>query len=455
MLSGLLIASCMPASDISCLTDAKLQLPLEPQLAKFSCPVGNGKRMEECLLEAWPRFGAPYAGFNGSLLVAKDGQVLLEQGFGIAHYNHLEPANSILNSKNTVFRMGSSTKTFTSMAILLVQQEVQAQGRTFELDDRVSQHLAPGEFDRYFVSCDSLANNADDAYCWPSEFKAALTIRHLLNHTSGLKRMPFNQFTELCKSVTPVDGKPPVFSIDQLLNPLDNSFSPTNMKPLFKPGSDYSYSNTGFIVLGEIVAYESGISFGQFVQERIFNPLGMLNTTYDELDEIDAPNRATSYLNRYRLPIPWLPLQYNNARFDTVGAVSSSMARAAGSIFSTVGDYHLWARAILDGTFFPWLEFQAIALSPGPHAVSKQLEYGLGWMLETHKFGKRNFWGNWSGGELVYSHDGSIDSFFISTINIYPEHDLILVAASNVGNVHAARSMIDALAKKVLYDTIY
>ncbi len=172
--------------------------------------------------------------FMGSVLVARDAEIILNKGYGFANVEWQIP-----NAPATKFRLGSLTKQFTSASILLL-----AERGKLSLEDPVRKYLtdAPSTWD-------------------------AITIFHLLTHTSGI----FN-YTALpdFAATMPLPLTPPQIIAKVRDRPLD-----------FEPGSKMSYSNSGYIVLGLIIEKVSGDGYGSFVQKNLFDPIGMKDSGYD------------------------------------------------------------------------------------------------------------------------------------------------------------------------------
>ena len=175
--------------------------------------------------------------FSGAVLVAKDGEILLSRGYGLANRDANLP-----NSAETRFRIASLTKQFTAMAIMILQSESRI---------AVRQPICP-----YIADC---------PLAWEN-----ITIHHLLTHTSGITE--FGNFPAffLVKS----EPSSPLQTIERFKHhPLD-----------FQPGEAWRYSNSGYILLGYIIEQVSGESYETFLQANIFTPLEMSNTGYDHDD---------------------------------------------------------------------------------------------------------------------------------------------------------------------------
>jgi CubicO group peptidase (beta-lactamase class C family) len=247
-------------------------------------PAGSGNRHGplDALFEAFNRPGTPGIGVG----VLHRGEVLHASGYGCADLE-----NSVPVDERTVFHVASVSKQFTAFAIALLA----AEGR-LDLDADVRRYLP----------------------CVP-DFGSPITTRHLVHHTSGL-RDQWTLFDLGGQEIRNVLRQRQVMSMVARQRALD-----------FAPGSDYSYSNTGYTLMAEIVAAVTGRSFRQFSRERIFAPLGMRDSFFlDDVSEI-VPRRAQSY-HRRSAREPWRRALLN---YETVGATS---------LHTTVDDMLRWAR---------------------------------------------------------------------------------------------------------------
>lgn len=198
------------------------------------------------IFEAWNR--ADSAGM--SVTVIERGVITFSKGYGSAQLEHDIPITD-----RTVFHAASVSKQFTAMAILLLEQE----GK-LSLDANVSQYLD-----------------------WAPRTAQAITVRHLMFHTSGLRDM-----TDLLKVAGWHDGD--VVTQEQV------RYLVSRQRELnFTPGSRHEYTNTGYFLLAEIVAAVSGQSLREFAEQRIFKPLGMRDTHFHDDPTMIVRNRAYSY----------------------------------------------------------------------------------------------------------------------------------------------------------------
>jgi CubicO group peptidase (beta-lactamase class C family) len=226
--------------------------------------------------------------FMGTVLVAKDGKVIVDRGYGSADLEW-----NIPNSPATRFRLGSITKQFTAASILLLQER----GK-LSVEDPVSKYMP------------------DAPAAW-----SKITIYNLLTHTSGIPNFtgfPDYRTTEW-KDTTPAG--------------LVGRF---REKPLdFEPGTKFNYSNSGYVLLGYLIEKISGQTYADFLQQNIFTPVGMKDTGIDSNAAI-LPQRAQGYR---RSP--------HGIEHD--GYISMTIPFSAGAIYSTTGDLLKWEQALFGG----------------------------------------------------------------------------------------------------------
>ncbi|MDQ6787728.1 MAG: serine hydrolase [Acidobacteriota bacterium] len=224
-------------------------------------------------------------GFSGSILVARDGQPVVSKGYGMANVELDVP-----NSPQTVFRLGSVTKQFTAMAIMMLQER----GK-LNVNDPACKYLS------------------DCPAAWQP-----ITVKNLLTHTAGVPN--YTGFPDFAKTaVLPTTN---AAMIAQLKD-----------KPLeFAPGEKFAYSNSGYYLLGAIIERASGKSYADFLQENIFTPLGMKQTGYDVSARI-IKNRAAGYARQ-------------GGEIVNAAYMDMTIPYAAGAMYSTTGDLLLWDQAL-------------------------------------------------------------------------------------------------------------
>ena len=253
--------------------------------------------------------------FNGSILVSQNGIIVYEKAYGYQHAR-----KNILNSANTIYQIGSTTKEFTAAIILKLAEQ-----HKLSLDDKLS---------IYFPD-----------YKRGNE----ISIRHLLTHTSGIYEILRNH-TAVMESTTPK-------SKDRLLSFFIN-------EPLdFEPGTQYAYCNSGYILLGLIVEKLTGQSYQRIVTDSILGPLKMNHTGFD-FAGLNSPDKAMGYTKYTR------DIQDESVPWDSTATFS------AGSLYSTVKDLYLWHKGLLNYNVYSKLSLQ--------QATTPYLKgYGLGCWIDT------------------------------------------------------------------------
>ncbi len=225
--------------------------------------------------------------FIGSALIAKDGKVILEKGYGMANIELDVP-----NGPDTKFRLGSITKQFTATAILQLEE----QGKLSVTDNAC----------KYLPEC-------------PESWKA-ITIHQLLSHTSGIP-----SYTDGPEFAQPKMMRIPLKPVEILMLTKD--------KPLeFQPGEKWKYDNSGYIFLGVIIEKVSGEKYADYLKKHIFGVLEMQDSGYDD-SRIVLKNRAQGYRSAGN--------EFRNADY-----LDMSLPYAAGSLYSTVNDLYRWDRAL-------------------------------------------------------------------------------------------------------------
>jgi CubicO group peptidase (beta-lactamase class C family) len=298
-----------------------------------------------------------------SIAVVKDGKLVLAKGYGQANVELAVPATA-----DTVFQLASVSKTFTASAVMLLVRD----GK-LSLDDKLSARLT------------------DLPAAW-----ADVTVRQLLNHTSGIK------------SYTSVEG------FDKLSR---KDFSQAEILELvakdpleFTPGEKWNYSNTGYFLLGMLIEKASGKPYGEFMAERIFTPLGMDHTRLNDLREV-LPGRAQGY--------EWNGQQLRNGEY-----VSPTQPFAAGALVSTVNDLVKWDAALANHALLD----QATLEEMWTPTKLKEGEagYGLGWQT-----GKTN-------DHRVVRHGGGIPGFSTELAR-YVDDGLTVIVLTNSDSGQAER----------------
>jgi D-alanyl-D-alanine carboxypeptidase len=323
--------------------------------------------------------------FRGAVLVGINGRIELEKGYGFADQEWKVP-----NSPATRFRIASMTKQFTAACILLLQER----GR-LNVHDPISKYLA----------------NLPAA--WQS-----ITIHQLLTHTSGIP------------DYTDAPGMNELFRTGATPQQMIDLVADTPL--LFKPGSKFSYTNTGYILLGMTIEKLSGESYAAFLAANIFTPLGMADSGYDEASAI-LSRRASGYDRKDG--------QLINADF-----IDMSIPYAAGGIYSTVEDLYRWNEGLANGKLLSaeslremFAEYPETASLHGHYGYQGHYGYGVG-VIE--RFDR-----------TLYYHGGGVTGFS-SYILRFPSEHICIVVLSNDGLVqtwaiadHIAADLFDQPAR--------
>jgi CubicO group peptidase (beta-lactamase class C family) len=211
--------------------------------------------------------------------VSLNGETVFEKAFGFADLEH-----DVANTPQTIFESGSVAKQFTAASLVLLQQE----GK-LSLDDPVRKYIPE-----------------------LPDYGAPLTIRHLLNHTSGIRDWG------TVMSLTGAGRGDRVINQDLALDVI------THQRSLdFTPGAEYSYSNSGYNLAAIIVERVSKQKFPAFVEERLFKPLGMKNSSWRDDYQRIVPGRAQAYSRQgngpWRLNMPFMNVYGNGGMLTTVG----------------------------------------------------------------------------------------------------------------------------------------
>ena len=328
-----------------------------------------------------------------AVLVIKDGKQIFKKGYGLADLGGaVDGDNTQAHAKaaisdRTNFRLASFTKQFTAAAIMLL-----AKDGKLRYDDPLSRFFP--EFPAY---------------------GRAITVRQLLTHTGGLP--DYEDLWEAKFSNTPSEKIPQV-SDDEVLKLLEQQ-----QAPMFAAGSRWHYSNSGYVVLGLIIAKVSRMSYPDFLKQRIFDQLGMRNTVAFVKGKNEVAHRAYGYR---KSATGW--------KFADQSPTSATLGD--GGIYSSLDDLSKWDAAIQNHTLLSSDEMQP-ALTPvevpggARRDDGKPAEYGFGWFLDSYKGRKRMY------------HDGET-SGFRTTIQRFTDERMTIIVLANRTDLNP-----DALALKV------
>jgi CubicO group peptidase (beta-lactamase class C family) len=294
-----------------------------------------------------------------AIAVIRGGEVVRSQGYGFANVELKSPVTT-----ETIFQSGSMGKQFTAAAVMLLVQD----GK-LRLDDPIAKYL-PGT---------------------PPAFQA-ITVRHLLTHTSGIPDYTTNDF-DYRRDYTEDDLLKMAFA----------------QKLEFAPGARWNYSNTGYAMLGFLIHEVSGRFYGDLLRDRVFGPVGMTTTRIISEEDI-VPNRAAGYrLVKGELKNQeWVAPQVNTT--------------ADGSLYYSITDLVAWDQALRAGAVLT-PESWAQVYTPVKLNSGKTYPYGFAWFLQPIN------------GHDVHRHGGSWQGFKTDILR-YPKDGLTVVALCNLGDAN-------------------
>ncbi len=325
----------------------------------------------DALFADYARPNAPGA----SVIVIRKGKVLFKKAYGLANLEHKIP-----NTTSTNFRLASVTKQFTAMAIMIL-------------------------VDRKKLSYyDHLA----DFFPGFPAYGKQITVRQMLNHSSGLLAY---------EDLIPGGTTKPLSDQDvlQYMKQQDHTH--------FPPGSQFRYSNTGYVLLGLIVETASGTSFPDFLRKNIFEPLRMNHTVLYQRDDHSDRRRAYGYTQR------------DNAFVRTDQSLTSS-TRGDGTVYSSVDDLYKWDQALYTTRLVSAATLQQ-AFTPGIK-IDENSGYGFGWFIE-NKRGLRTVW-----------HSGNTIGFTIA-IQRFPDQEFTVIIQANRNDAELSK-LVDRIDEIYLFD---
>jgi CubicO group peptidase (beta-lactamase class C family) len=307
---------------------------------------------------------------GGAVLVLKSGQVIFERGYGISDLRSPRKIDA-----HTNFRLASCTKQFTAMAIMLLVHE----GK-LHYEDRLT-----------------------DVFPDFPEYGKSITIRNLLNHTSGL--LDYEDLMEKPAAATPEEQTPQIKDAGVL------EILKLQKTTKFAPGAKWDYSNSGYAVLAMVVGKVSGQPFGDFLHDRIFAPLKMNSTIAYEKGKNTVPNRAYGHTD-------------GNGAWREMDQSSTSAVLGDGGVYSSLDDLAKWDQALANHALLSEAEMRpAVTPVRVPDGSVREPDgtpaaYGFGWFVNLYKGHSRM----WHYGETVG---------FRTTIQRFVDEKLTIVVLCN------------------------
>jgi len=300
--------------------------------------------------------------------IVRNDSLIFSKGYGMANLEYEIP-----NSPATIYHMASVSKQFTAYSIVLLAR----QGK-LQLEDDIHKYLP-----------------------WFPDLKEKITIRNLLNHTSGIR----DQWQLLAISGTRLDD---VITQDHIVKLLSKQQALN-----FKPGEQYNYSNSGYTMLAEIVKSVTGQTLRKFTDSAIFKPLGMANTHFhDEYTEIEK-NRSYSY-----------------DRTDSVhftNSILSYSVAGATSLFTNINDMSKWVMNFYDHKIGDQQDISMLT-QKGKLNSGKELSYALGIVSDTYK------------GWRQFSHSGG-DAGYRTHVAVFPDLKMGFIVFSNLGDINPSAKL--------------
>jgi CubicO group peptidase (beta-lactamase class C family) len=295
--------------------------------------------------------------------IVRNDSLIYTKGYGMANLEYAIP-----NTPATIFHMGSISKQFTAWSILLLERH----GK-LHLDDDIHKYLS-----------------------WFPYLKEKITIRNLLNHTSGirehLKLLAISGTNVVVGDVITQEQIVKILSKQQALN--------------FKPGEKYSYSNSGYVMLAEIATSVSGLSLRKFTDSAIFKPLGMSNTHFhDDYTEIEK-NRANCYD------------RVDSNHFKN--SISSNSYVGSLGLFTNINEMSKWVMNFYEHKTGDQQVIDSLT-KKGKLNSGRELTYASGIEVDAYR------------GWRQYSHEG-VDAGLRTYVSVFPDLKMGFIVFSNLGD---------------------
>lgn len=293
--------------------------------------------------------------FHGSVLVAKGGKVVFKQHYGYANFKEKTEIDD-----NSLFQLASVSKQFTAASVLILKDRGE-----LSLDDKVT---------RFFPE-------------FPYE---EATVRHLLNHTSGLPKYFWLAEHKWDKEHAPSNAE------------MMDLLSKEKLNPFFRPGANFDYSNTGYFVLSAIVEKVSGKSFADFVDREIFKPLNMRQSFVYSYGQ---DSLREGQLSGYRL--------YRRRWHAAIPGTVNDAVVGDKNVYSTTEDLLKWVEGLNSGRLISE-ESLAEMYTKGSTKYERKVPYGFGFRIKD------------DGDQKVIYHNGRWNGFSTSLMQ-YPDEDLVVI----------------------------
>ena len=297
-----------------------------------------------------------------TLAIIKDGEIIYKRGYGMAKIE-----DGIVMTPSKIFDIGSVSKQFTATCLTMLIKE----GKV-SIDDDIR---------KYFPEM--------------PKYEKPITVNHLIHHTSGLR--DYNGLLELA-GFRPESDCP---NVDEALEVIFKQ-----KKLNYAPGEEYSYTNTGYFLMGQIVERVSGKSLNEFAQERIFKPLGMKHTIYQDDHTQIIKDRATGYDQTdkaYKIDL---------SNWDETGD---------GNVYTSVEDLYLWDQAFYNNKLGQ--DIMGMLHTVGVLNNGKKIDYAFGLTVTEYK------------GLKVVEHGGSWAGFRAAIVR-FPDQKFSAICLANLSDIN-------------------
>ena len=310
------------------------------------------------LFASWDKTTSPGA----TLAVVRDGRIIYKRGYGMAKIE-----DGIVMTPDKIFDIGSVSKQFTATSVVLLVR----QGK-LSLDDNVGKYIPE-----------------------LPDYGTPITVRHLLHHTSGLR--DYNELLELAGFRSESDCPNVAEALEVICR---------QKKLNYAPGDEYSYTNTGYFLLGQIVERISGKSLNAFAQENIFKPLGMDHTLFQEDHLQIIKNRATGYSPYGQ------GFKFSMSNWDETGD---------GNVYTSVEDLFLWDQAFTNNSLGK--DVMDMLQTTGTLNSGKKINYAFGLVVTEYK------------GLKVVEHGGAWAGFRAAIVR-FPEQKFSVICLANLDTMN-------------------
>jgi len=327
---------------------------LNRELPLVFYPDENTKKVNHKLDSLFTRFNKRYD-FHGSVIVAQEGKVIFKNHYGYADFKEKSKIDD-----SSIFQLASVSKQFTAASILILYEE-----NKLDLDDKVIKY-------------------------YPDFPYTEVSIRQLLNHTSGLPK-----YFWLAEHKWKEDHAPSNSEMMEMLSEHD-------VQRFFSPGANFDYSNTGYFVLASVVEKVSGKYFGDFVEDEIFKPLHMDDTFVYRYEQ---DQMREGQLDGYRI--------YRRRYHAKIGGTVNDAIVGDKNVYSTTEDMFRWIEGLNSGKIISKNTLNKM-YSRGETKYKRAVPYGFGFRIKEEDSKK-----------IIY-HNGRWNGFSTSLMQ-YPKEELVVI----------------------------